>query len=146
MDGFAGDTTSLNSSRLNTLPSSVDTLAHESNPDPAARIAVLKEEIARQGRDRPARGHDPALETGEAPPPLPGDSAVEAACDILDLAAGLPADLKRMRDGLEKMLHNLRQEMVESNAAKGPWSKSSKRTKSCAAPPKAGPTKASPRS
>ncbi|MEB7504943.1 DUF3375 family protein [Arthrobacter koreensis] len=37
LDGFTGDTTSLNSSRLNTLLSSVETLAHESNPDPEAR-------------------------------------------------------------------------------------------------------------
>ena len=46
-----------------------------------------------------------ALETGEAPPPLPEDTAVEAARDILDLAASLPTDFKRMRDGLKKMLH-----------------------------------------
>ena len=33
--------------------------------------------------------------------------------------AGLPADFKRMRDGLELMLHTLRAEIVESNATKG---------------------------
>ena len=113
LDGFSSDKTSLNSSRLATLLDRVENLAQESNPDPAARIAVLKEEVAR--REEMIR----ALETGEAPPPLPEDTAVEAARDILDLAAALPADFKRMRDGLEKMLHNLRQEMVESNAAKG---------------------------
>ncbi|MDK1329129.1 DUF3375 domain-containing protein [Arthrobacter sp. zg-Y1143] len=113
LDGFSSDKTSLNSSRLATLLDRVENLAQESNPDPAARIAVLKEEVTR--REEMIR----ALETGEAPPPLPEDTAVEAARDILDLAAALPADFKRMRDGLEKMLHNLRQEMVESNAAKG---------------------------
>ncbi|MFZ3415671.1 DUF3375 domain-containing protein [Arthrobacter sp. 3Tela_A] len=113
LDGFTGDTTSLNSSRLNTLLSSVETLAHESNPDPEARIAVLEEEIAR--REDLIR----SLRAGDAPPPLDDDTAVEAARDILDLAAALPADFKRMRDGLEKMLHTLRQEMVESQASKG---------------------------
>ncbi|MCQ2002223.1 DUF3375 domain-containing protein [Arthrobacter zhaoxinii] len=113
LDGYTSDKTSLNSSRLATLLDRVENLAQESNPDPAARIAVLKEEVAR--REEMIR----ALESGEAPPPLPDDTAVEAARDILDLAAALPADFKRMRDGLEKMLHDLRQEMVESNAAKG---------------------------
>jgi hypothetical protein len=113
LDGFTSDKTSLNSSRLATLLDRVENLAHETNPDPAARIAVLKEEVAR--REEMIR----ALESGEAPAPVDGETAVEAAQDILDLAAALPADFKRMRDGLEKMLHALRQEMVESNAAKG---------------------------
>ncbi|MDN3481400.1 DUF3375 domain-containing protein [Arthrobacter sp. APC 3897] len=113
LDGNTSDKTSLNSSRLATLLSRVENLAHETNPDPAARIAVLKEEVAR--REELIRD----LESGEAPAPVDGDTAVEAAQDILDLAAALPADFKRMRDGLEKMLHALRQEMVESIAAKG---------------------------
>ncbi|WAP51810.1 DUF3375 domain-containing protein [Arthrobacter sp. ATA002] len=113
LDGFTSDKTSLNSSRLATLLDRVENLAHETNPDPAARIAVLKEEVAR--REEQIR----ALEAGDAPAPVDGEAAVEAASDILDLAAALPADFKRMRDGLEKMLHALRQEMVESNAAKG---------------------------
>ncbi|CEA06924.1 hypothetical protein BN1051_00228 [Arthrobacter saudimassiliensis] len=113
LDGFTSDKTSLNSSRLATLLSRVENLAQESNPDPEARIAVLREEIARREE------MIAALEAGDAPPPMDADAALEAAGDILDLAASLPADFKRMRDGLEKMLHALRQEMVESNAAKG---------------------------
>jgi hypothetical protein len=113
LDGFTSEKTNLNSSRLATLLTRVEALAHETDPDPAARIDLLKAEIAeRQEQLR-------ALEAGEAPHTLPDATALEAAHDVLDLAAGLPADFKRMRDGLERMLHSLRQEIIESNASKG---------------------------
>ena len=38
---------------------------------------------------------------------------MEAARDILDLAARPAHDFRRMRDGLEEMLHTLRQEMAD---------------------------------
>ena len=69
LDGYTSDKTSLNSSRLATLLDRVENLAQESNPDPAARIAVLKEpneEVAR--REEMIR----ALESGEAPPAAAG--------------------------------------------------------------------------
>lgn len=113
LDGLTGASSSLNSSRLATLLTRVESLAYETDPDPEARIAVLKAEIAeRQEKIR-------ALEAGDAPASLPDATAVEAARDVLALAAGLPADFKRMRDGLERMLHALRAEIVESNATKG---------------------------
>lgn len=113
LDGLTGTSSSLNSSRLATLLTRVEALAHETDPDPEARITVLQAEIAqRQEKIR-------ALEAGEAPASLPDATAVEAARDVLALAAGLPADFKRMRDGLELMLHTLRAEIVESNATKG---------------------------
>lgn len=113
LDGFTSEKSSLNSSRLATLLTRVESLARDTDPNPAARIDLLKAEIAERQEQLQA------LEAGQAPHTLSDETALEATHDVLDLAAGLPADFKRMRDGLERMLHTLRQEIVESNASKG---------------------------
>ncbi|RZU63576.1 DUF3375 domain-containing protein [Zhihengliuella halotolerans] len=113
LDSVAGSGTNLNSSRLSALLSSLESLAHETDPDPEARIRQLESEIA----DRRARLD--ALRSGEAPAMLSDDGAVAAARSILDLAANLPADFKRMRDGVQEMLHGIRQEIMESSVSKG---------------------------
>jgi hypothetical protein len=113
IDGLTRERTNLNSSRLNTLLTSIESLAHETDPDADARIRQLEAEIEeRQAQIR-------ALEAGAEPDVLPHDTAVAAARSILDLASSLPADFKRMRDGVERMLHAIRQEIMESSVAKG---------------------------
>lgn len=42
-----------------------------------------------------------------------------ATRSVLDMASGLPADFKRMRDGVQEMLHALRGEIMESSSVKG---------------------------
>ncbi|MGP5725974.1 DUF3375 domain-containing protein [Arthrobacter rhombi] len=113
LEGFSGSGTNLNSSRLNTLLTSIESLAHETDPDPEARIRQLEAEIA----ERTERVE--ALRSGAAPAVLPTEGAVAAARSILDLAANLPADFKRMRDGVRHMLHQVRREIMEGSVAKG---------------------------
>ncbi|GER23632.1 hypothetical protein NCCP1664_21270 [Zafaria cholistanensis] len=113
LEDFTGARTNLNSSRLNTLLTSIEALAHETDPDPQARIRQLEAEIAeRQDRIR-------QLQAGEGPAVMPREGAVAAARSVLDLAANLPADFKRMRDGVQEMLHAVRQEIMESSVTKG---------------------------
>ena len=113
LDGFNPARTSLNTSRLTTLLTRIESLAQETDPDKNTRIGQLKAEIAQR------EAQIQALETMDQAPTLDVEHAVEAAHDILDLASRLPSDFKRMRDGLEEMLHGLRQEIIESNATKG---------------------------
>jgi len=113
IDALTDQRTNLNSSRLNTLLTSIEALAHETDPDPEARIRQLEAEIAER------RAQISALESGQAPELLSRDSAAAAARSVLDLASSLPADFKRMRDGVEQMLHTIRQEIMESSVAKG---------------------------
>ncbi|MFQ4148773.1 DUF3375 domain-containing protein [Arthrobacter sp. LAPM80] len=113
VDTLTGSRTNLNSSRLSTLLRSIETLSLQSDPNPDSRIAALEAEIA----DR--QGEIAALKSGANPAVLSDDSAVAATRSVLDLAASLPADFKRMRDGVESMLHSIRQEIMESSVTKG---------------------------
>ena len=110
---FSGDRTNLNSSRLNTLLVSLESLAHETDPDPAARIRALEAEIAQR------QEKITALRDGTSPAVLPKEGALAATRSVLDMASGLPADFKRMRDGVQEMLHALRGEIMESSSVKG---------------------------
>jgi hypothetical protein len=113
LSDFSGDRTNLNSSRLNTLLTSLESLAHETDPDPAARIRALEAEIA-QRQEKIA-----SLRDGTTPAVLPREGALAATRSVLDMASGLPADFKRMRDGVQEMLHALRGEIMESSSVKG---------------------------
>lgn len=110
---FSTDDSHLNSSRLNTLLSSLESLAHETDPDPEARIRALESQIAqRQAQiDQLRSGTDPAV--------LSRTTALSAARSVLDLAASLPADFRRMRDGVQDMLHSLREGILDASTAKG---------------------------
>ncbi|EMQ97899.1 DUF3375 domain-containing protein [Paeniglutamicibacter gangotriensis] len=110
---FSGDRTNLNSSRLNTLLTSLESLAHETDPDPEARIRALEAEIT-QRQEKIA-----SLRDGTTPAVLPREGALAATRSVLDMASGLPADFKRMRDGVQEMLHALRGEIMESSSVKG---------------------------
>ncbi|MDO5754066.1 DUF3375 domain-containing protein [Arthrobacter sp.] len=113
LDTLTGQRTNLNSSRLSTLLTSIEKLSFQSDPDPDTRIAALEAEIAER------ESEIAALRNGGTPAVLSNDSAVAATRSILDLAASLPADFKRMRDGVELMLHTIRQEIMESSVTKG---------------------------
>lgn len=113
VDSLTGQHTNLNSSRLSTLLNSIETLSRQSDPNPESRIAALEAEIAER------QGEISALRNGASPAILSDDSAAAAARSVLDLAAGLPADFKRMRDGVEAMLHSIRTEIMESSVTKG---------------------------
>lgn len=113
LDTLTGDRTNLNSSRLSTLLTSIETLSFQSDPNPDSRIAALEAEIAER------ESEIAALRNGGSPAVLSDDSAVAATRSVLDLAASLPADFKRMRDGVELMLHTIRQEIMESSVTKG---------------------------
>ena len=110
---MTGQRTNLNSSRLSTLLTSIETLSFQSDPNPESRIAALEAEIAER------QNEIAALRNGASPAVLSADSAVAATRSVLDLAASLPADFKRMRDGVDLMLHSIRQEIMESSVTKG---------------------------
>ncbi|ALO65542.1 hypothetical protein AS189_02320 [Arthrobacter alpinus] len=113
IDTLGGRHTNLNSSRLSTLLNSIETLSLQSDPNPESRIAALEAEILDRQREITA------LKNGANPAVLSNDSAVAATRSVLDLAASLPADFKRMRDGVEVMLHSIRTEIMESSLSKG---------------------------
>ncbi|WP_154604710.1 MULTISPECIES: DUF3375 domain-containing protein [Arthrobacter] len=113
LETFTVERTNLNSSRLNTLLTSIETLSFQTDPNPESRISALEAEIAAR------RSEIEALKSGHNPAVLSDDSAVAATRSVLDLAASLPADFKRMRDGVEQMLHTIRQEIMESSVTKG---------------------------
>ncbi len=112
-DSCTVERTNLNSSRLNALLTSIETLSFQTDPNPEQRIAVLEAEIAER------QGEMEALKNGQSPAVLSDNSALAAARSVLDLASSLPADFKRMRDGVEQMLHTIRQEIMESSVTKG---------------------------
>ncbi|MGO4384415.1 DUF3375 domain-containing protein [Specibacter sp. RAF43] len=113
LESFTVERTNLNSSRLSTLLTSIETLSFQTDPNPESRIAQLAAEIAER------QGEIEALKNGQNPAVLSDESAAAAARSVLDLASGLPADFKRMRDGVEIMLHGIRQEIMESSVTKG---------------------------
>ncbi|WP_104086813.1 DUF3375 domain-containing protein [Arthrobacter sp. GMC3] len=113
LETFTIERTNLNSSRLATLLTSIETLSFQTDPNPESRIAALEAEIAER------RNEIEALKGGQSPAVLTDASAVAATRSVLDLAASLPADFKRMRDGVELMLHTIRQEIMESSVTKG---------------------------
>ncbi|MFP3675449.1 DUF3375 family protein, partial [Bacillus sp. SIMBA_031] len=75
------DRSTLNGSRLGTLLGDVEKLANETNPDQSARLEALEEEI----QERQQLVED--ISSGEFDGLLDDDEAVEAAGNILDLAA-----------------------------------------------------------
>lgn len=113
IDTLTGSRTNLNSSRLSTLLHSIESLSQQSDPNPDSRITALEAEIADREEEIAA------LKGGASPAVLTKDSAVAATRSVLDLAASLPADFKRMRDGVEVMLHSIRQEIMDSSVTKG---------------------------
>ncbi|MCQ9162452.1 DUF3375 domain-containing protein [Arthrobacter sp. STN4] len=113
LDSVTVERTNLNSSRLSTLLTSIESLSFQTDPNPDRRIAVLEAEIVER------QAEIEALRNGRNPAVLSDNSALAATRSVLDLASSLPADFKRMRDGVEAMLHTIRQEIMESSVTKG---------------------------
>lgn len=113
LESLSSDRSTLTGSRLGTLLGDVEKLARETNPDTSARIEALEAEI--EERSELVR----QLRAGEQTGGLDSDTALEAAENILDLAAGLPADFKRMRATLEDSVGQLRNQIIEESLTKG---------------------------
>ncbi|MEN2744552.1 DUF3375 family protein [Sinomonas halotolerans] len=113
LESLSSDRSTLTGSRLGTLLGDVEKLARETNPDTSARIEALEAEI--EERRELVR----ALRSGEQTGGLDDENALEAAENILDLAGGLPADFKRMRDRIEDSVGQLRNQIIEESLTKG---------------------------
>ncbi|MBF6672639.1 DUF3375 domain-containing protein [Glutamicibacter halophytocola] len=113
LSDFSTDDSHLNSSRLNTLLSSLESLVHETDPDPEARIRALESQIAQR------QAQIEQLRSGDDPAVLSRTTALSATRSLLDLASSLPADFRRMRDGVQDMLHSLREGILDASTAKG---------------------------
>ncbi len=113
LDSLSSERSTLNGSRLGTLLGDVEKLANETNPDQSARLESLGEEI----EERRQLIQD--ISSGDFDGLLDDDEAVEAAGNILDLAASLPADYKKMRDRIEELVGALRNQIIEESLSKG---------------------------
>ncbi|WP_405473535.1 DUF3375 family protein [Paenarthrobacter ilicis] len=113
LDSLSSERSTLNGSRLGTLLGDVEKLANETNPDQSARLEALEEEI----QERQQLVED--ISSGEFDGLLDDEDAVEAAGNILDLAASLPADYKKMRDRIEELVGELRNQIIEESLSKG---------------------------
>ena len=113
LDSLSSERSTLNGSRLGTLLGDVEKLANETNPDQSARLESLEEEID----ERRQLMED--ISSGDFDGLLDDDEAVEAAGNILDLAASLPADYKKMRDRIEELVGELRNQIIEESLSKG---------------------------
>ncbi|BAS11503.1 conserved hypothetical protein [Arthrobacter sp. Hiyo4] len=113
LDSLSSERSTLNGSRLGTLLGDVEKLANETNPDQSARLESLEDEIG----ERQQLIQD--ISSGDFDGLLDDDEAVEAAGNILDLAASLPADYKKMRDRIEELVGELRNQIIEESLSKG---------------------------
>jgi hypothetical protein len=113
LDSLSSERSTLNGSRLGTLLGDVEKLANETNPDQSARLESLEEEI----EERQQLIQD--ISSGDFDGLLDDDEDVEAASKILDLAASLPADYKKMRDRIEELVGELRNQIIEESLSKG---------------------------
>ena len=113
LDSLSSERSTLNGSRLGTLLGDVEKLANETNPDQSARLESLEEEIGER------RQLIEDISSGDFDGLLDDEEAVEAAGNILDLAASLPADYKKMRDRIEELVGELRNQIIEESLSKG---------------------------
>ena len=113
LDSLSSERSTLNGSRLGTLLGDVEKLAHQTNPDQSARLESLEDEIGER------RQLIEDISSGDFDGLLDDDEAVEAAGNILDLAASLPADYKKMRDRIEELVGELRNQIIEESLSKG---------------------------
>lgn len=113
LDSLSSERSTLNGSRLGTLLGDVEKLANETNPDQSARLESLSEEI----HERQQLIED--ISSGDFDGLLDDEEAVEAAGNILDLAASLPADYKKMRVRIEELVGELRNQIIEESLSKG---------------------------
>ncbi|MGB4776773.1 DUF3375 domain-containing protein [Microbacterium sp.] len=110
VQGRAEPRSSVTESRLSSLAAQVRQLAIDTDPDAAARIALLEEEIRRIERRIEAlrSGDDAALDP---------DRALERARDLLAQAADVPDDFARVRAEFEALNASLRAKIIESDSS-----------------------------
>ncbi|MFT4137077.1 DUF3375 domain-containing protein [Microbacterium sp.] len=110
VQGRAEPRSSATESRLSSLAAQVRQLAIDSDPDAAARIALLEEEVQRlESRIEALRsGDDPALDH---------DRALERTRDLLAQASDVPDDFARVRAEFEALNASLRAKIIESDAS-----------------------------
>lgn len=110
VEGRAAPRSSATESRLASLAAQVRQLAIDTDPDAAARIVLLEEEIERiERRVRALRSGDEAA--------LDDARALERVRDLLAQAADVPDDFARVRADFEALNTSLRQKIVESDAS-----------------------------
>ncbi|RPF22208.1 DUF3375 domain-containing protein [Myceligenerans xiligouense] len=97
--------------RLSIVLDALRDLADTVEPDPEARLAALRAKRARL--DAEIDG----VRRGTAPAPAPAEAA-ERAREVLALAAGVPADLLRVRAALSAADAELRRGLTESGPAR----------------------------
>lgn len=110
VQGRAQPRTSVTESRLSSLAAQVRQLAIDTDPDAAARIALLEEEVQRLER------RIESLRSGEESA-LDADRALERTRDLLAQAADVPDDFARVRAEFEALNASLRAKIVESDAS-----------------------------
>ncbi len=101
---------SVTESRLSSLAAQVRQLAIDTDPDVAARIALLEQEIQRLER------RIEALRSGDEAT-LDPDRALERTRDLLAQASDVPDDFARVRAQFESLNASLRAKIVESDAS-----------------------------
>lgn len=113
VEGMARDQTTLSESRLTTIISTVRRWAREANPDRAARIASLDEEIARLAEER-----DRLSEGGELVN-ASDDRMLTGFLDVTDLVAQLPGDFRRVEEQIEVIHKQMLQAFRSEDRPKG---------------------------
>lgn len=99
-------------SRLVTVMQQLVRLAEETDPNPRSRIAALVSERERIDREIQA------IQEGRANP-LANDRAIERTRDLITLASDLAGDFRRVRDHIEQLNRDLREEIVNNEGSRG---------------------------
>ena len=110
LQGRAAPRSSVTESRLANLAAQVRRLAIDTDPDVAARIDLLKEEI--DGIERRIE----SLRSGDEAA-IESDRALERVRDVLAQAADVPDDFARVRAEFEALNASLRAKIVESDVS-----------------------------
>ncbi|WP_096460295.1 DUF3375 domain-containing protein [Corynebacterium suranareeae] len=103
---------SISASRIESLTQALQTLALESDPSMAKRLAELERE-----RERIERQIE-AVNAGEFEV-ITTTQISERVADILDLAASIPADFARVRHELSDLNRKLRRQLLDPEDARG---------------------------
>ena len=110
LQGRSAPRSSVTESRLASLAAQVRRLAIDTDPDVAARIALLEDEL--EGIQR----HIESLRSGEEAA-IDADRALERVRDVLAQAADVPDDFARVRAEFEALNASLRAKIVESDVS-----------------------------
>lgn len=104
--------TSATASRIESLSSSLHALARDTDPDISSRLERLQREREELDRriEQVSRGEFDVLSSAQIK---------ERITDILDAAAGVPADFARVRHELEELNRSLRRQLLDPDGTRG---------------------------